>query len=579
MSPSALFDGLISWLEKSDGDKPFIQPPADATISSVSAGEVAAIESVHDDVSTSTEILPELAILRDGIARLDMINSEALDRVREQFRRDYFSRMETADFTVEELHCAMEPLNQAARDKISDSRLAAWLVNRIRRSLLTGLDIAQKKNPENAIVRDLWMAFAAIVCTSGSGYQNIRLFNRMASLMPDSIRAQIPMDQISVLARSFVTTQANSSNLHARWTATAVHFGEALSMLNPAQMQSLDMDIHELFSQEARGLETGRRLRFSWLMAKAYNPATTNEEFIQSYRHLLASQEMDLRHLQLWQVIVGRLKAMGAIEAKAHSELTRTEYTSLSQRWTALVSAIHGLANASDVLVELCHFFKSIDRTDALISAFSSLPISRMSIDAARTIATACDDHRLALHLYEALRSRLGPGEQITTWGWEAWVPYVERIIKDAEITRPVHWEVLNLPRLSAAAAADPDQIAREVEAKMALLDSMGQWYMEASHLNDRQVLRRLRRCASVQRALTRSVSSPVLAHVAEVVTRDLQRGQWGRTTWLQWLLGMVAREHGDERASDVSAKLNGWRWMIERHKGVAPKYDEEPDQ
>jgi hypothetical protein len=98
----------------------------------------------------------------------------------------------------------------------------------------------------------------------------------------------------------------------------------------------------------------------------------------------------------------------------------------------------------------------------------------------------------------------------------------------------------------------------------------MGQWYMEASHLNDRQVLRRLQRCASVQRALTRSVSSRVLAQVTEVVTRDLQRGQWGRTTWLQWLLGMVAQKHGEEHASDVLKTIKGWRWMIDRHQGPA---------
>ncbi|KAM0260480.1 hypothetical protein ACHAQJ_002712 [Trichoderma viride] len=570
INPSALFDGLISWLEKSDGDRPFIQPPADVAVSDVSVGETAAVESVYHGVSIPAETPKELTVLRDRIILLETINSAVLDRLRKKFRHQYLRRMEEADISVEGLRLAMEPLDQATRDKISDPRMANWLVARIRRSLLSGLDVAQRKSSDNAVVPDLWMTFSAILCSSGGSYQNIRLFNRMMNLMPDSIRAQIPTDQIFNLTRSFVVAQAGSTNLHMRWMDSAAEFGEAISILHPTQTQSLDTDINALFSQQERNLERDRKLLFSWLMAKAYNPITTNTDFLQFYRELTSSREIDLGHLQLWQLIVARLKATGAITTDAHSELTGTEYSSLSQRWTALFSAVHGLPNASSILTELFSFFKGIDQTDALLSALSSLPISRMSIDSARTIAAACDDHQLALQLYEALRSRLGQGEQITSWGWEAWVPYLERIIKDPEITRPVHWEVLNLSQLGAAAAqnaADPEQIAREIQAKMALLDRMGQWYMEASHLNDRQVLRRLQRCASVQRDLTEGVSSQVLAHVAEVVTRDLQRGQWGRTTWLEWLLGMVAQKHGDEHASDVLKTLKGWRWMVDRHK------------
>ncbi|KAL6887909.1 hypothetical protein GGI43DRAFT_262471 [Trichoderma evansii] len=576
INPSALFDGLISWLEKSDGDKPFIQPPADVAVSNMSnmsVGEATAVEPPYHDNPIPTELPQELVVLRARIATLETINSEELDRLRKAFRRDYLRRMEEALISVEGLRLAMEPLDQATREKISDPRMADWLIARVRRSLLTGLDVAQKKNSDDATVKELWMTFSAIICSSEGSYQDIRLFNRMLSLMPDSIRIQIPTDQIFNLTRSFVLAQASSSNLSTRWIATAALFGEAISRLHPVQLQGLDSDIPTLSSQREIDEERDRRLLFSWLIAKAYNPTTTNQEFIQSYQDLAASREIDLRHLQLWQLIVGRLKSTGAIEPNVHSELIRTKYSSLSRRWIDLFSAIHSLPHSTSILTELLNFFKGIDQTDALISALSSLHISRVSIDTVRTIATVCDDHKLALQLYEALRSQLGQGEHITTWGWEAWVPYLERIIKDPEITQPVHWDVLNLPRLAATsqkAAADPEEIAREIQAKMALLDKMGQWYMEASHLNDRQVLRRLQRCASVQRALTRNVSSQVLAQVTEVVTRDLQRGQWGRTTWLQWLLGMVAQKHGDEHASDVLKTIKGWRWMINHHQGPA---------
>ncbi|PNP50103.1 hypothetical protein THARTR1_09092 [Trichoderma harzianum] len=568
ISPSALFDGLISWLEKSDADKPFIQPPsADIAHSSTSSGEATAAEYAYDDVSMPTNLPRELAVLRDGILLLDTVDDGALERLRKLFRRDYFVRMETASLSVEELRLSMEPLDQTLRDKISDPKMANEFAARIRRSLLTGLDIAQKRNPDNIAVLDLWMTFANIVCATRGGYQNIRLFKRMMSLMPAWVRSQIPMDQLSTLAQYFVIAQARSSNLSKLWTATAAQFGEALSLLSPTQIQALDTDMTTLFSQQEQDLETSRKLRFSWLMAKAYNPTITNEEFTQSYRDLIMSHEIDPRHVQLWQIIIGRLTSTGIISDEAHSELTQTQYSSLSKRWAALFSTIHGLPSASNILAELYSFFKDINQTDALIHALSSLPLSRISIDSARTIATACDDHRLALQLYEALRQQPNRESHITTWGWEAWAPYVERIIKDAEITRPVHWEAMDLTRVATAPTAAPEEIAREIQAKMALVDRMGQWYLEAAHLNDRQKLRRLQRCASVQRTLTRAVSPQVLARVADVVTRDLQRGEWGRTTWLQWLLGMIAQTHGDKHASDVSKTLDGWRWMVERHK------------
>ncbi|KAK1241561.1 hypothetical protein MKX08_001535 [Trichoderma sp. CBMAI-0020] len=596
INPSTLFDGLISWLEKSDGDRPFIQPPADIAVSNMSsmsveeaaAAAAVAVEPPYPDLPIPTKPPQELVALRASIATLETIDSVALDRLRKEFRRNYLRRMKKRLISVEGLRLAMEPLDQATRDKLSDPKMADWLFGRIRRSLLTGLEAAQEKSSNEAAVRELWLAFATILCSSGGSYQNIRLFNRMLSLMPDSLKIHITTDQIFNLARSFVITQAASNNLSANWKATAAQFGQALSMLHPTQLQRLDDDIRTFFSQQEKSQERDRRLLFPWLLAKAYNPATTNQEFVQSYRHLTASRETNLHHLQLWQLIAARLKATRAIDGNLHADITRIEYSSLSQRWAALFSAIHSLPNASSILTELFNFLKGINQTDALISALPSLPISRTSIDCVRTIATACDDHKLVLQLYEALRPRLSQREQITAWGWETWVPYLERIIKDPEITRPVHWEVLNLSRLVATAkktTPDPEEIAREIQAKMALLDKIGQWYMEASHLNDRQVLRRLQRCASVQRALTRSVSSQVLAQVTEVVTRDLQRGQWGRTTWLQWLLGMVAQKHGDEHASDVLKTIKGWRWMIDRHQGpaasntttTAPKHEHEP--
>ncbi|KAL7925037.1 hypothetical protein ACQKWADRAFT_284855 [Trichoderma austrokoningii] len=592
VSPSALFDGLLSWLEKSDGDKPFIQPPADTAVSNMSsmpAGEAAAaVELPYHDIPApipiQTELPRELVVLRASIATLETVNNEALDHLRELFRRGFCRRMNRAPISAEALRLAMEPLDQATRDKISDPKMADWLIGRVRRSLLTGLDVAQKGHPDDAAIRDLWTTFATVVCSSGSSYQNVRLFRRMLSLMPDWIKMQIPAGQIFNLARCFITAQATNNNLFSSWKATAAQFGQVLSMLHPTQTQSLDDDVRSFFAQQEMDQERDRRLLFPWLMAKAYNPATTNQDFIQSFRHLTASRETPLRHIQLWQLIVARLRATGAIDDSLHFQLTRFEYSALSRRWIALFSAVHKLSNANSILTELFHFCQGIGQTNALISALSTLPFSHASIATVRTIAIACDDHRLALQLYETLRSRLDQDAQITSWGWKAWVPYLERIIKDAEITRPVHWEMLNLPRLEATApraTAGPEEIAREIQAKAALLDKMGWWYMEASHLNDRQVLRRLQRCANIQRALTANVSAQVLAQVTEVVTRDLQRGRWGRTTWLQWLLGMVAQKHGDEHASGVLETIKGWRWMIDHHRGAvvaptAPQHESE---
>ncbi|KAH0491394.1 hypothetical protein TgHK011_002828 [Trichoderma gracile] len=574
IGPSALFESLISWLEKSDADKPFIQPPpADNIVSSASTSEatvpappeITTSEHFYQDAPIPAKVPRELSALRYSISLLDTIDEKALEGLLKPFQRDYFLRMETANLSVEELRFLMEPLDQASRDIISDPKLVNLLIARIRRSVLTGLEIAQTRVPKSVTLPDLWTTFASIVCSSGSGYQNIRIFRKALSIMPADIRAQIPMYEITTLARSSLVAQASSRNLHPLWTRVASQFGEALSNLDRLQLQNLDLEINALISEREQDVEETGMLRFAWLMFKAYNSAATNAEIAQSYRELIASHGMGLASAQLWQVIVARLKSAELMSTITHFELTRTKYSSPSQRWAALFSAIHGLPNATDVLSELYGFFRDINRTGTLMHAVTSLPVSRVSIDTARTIATACDDHRLALQLYESIRARLGRDSRVTPWGWEAWVPYIERIIKDPEITRPVHWELLDLPRVATPPDADPEDIAREIQAKMALVDRIGQWYMEAPHLNERQLLRRLHRCVSVQRALAKAVSPQVLARVAEVVTRDLQEGDWGRTTRLRWLLSIIAQTHGEKQAGDVSRTLEGWRRMVDR--------------
>ncbi|KAJ6445851.1 KH domain RNA binding protein [Purpureocillium lavendulum] len=578
LTVSGLFNNLIGWLE--GGDRPLPPPCTDSA-----AAGVVSMEALAIDVGTQYDSTPgdrlreaappldlptEIAELRAGISELENATEAALYRLCTTCRRSLRRRIERGELTVEGLVLALDPLDLATRSRISSTATANKMAAMLRRTILSAMADAQDRIG-SPVSPELWSALAQQICGTNGDNHDVQLFWRLMDVMPSSLKAQIPHSHLAAFTHAFVAAQANRHNLFPHWASRAARFSNALQRLDLAQRQALDRIMNRYLQEQDWVSEMARRMRFSWLIIKAYDSNSPTREFLDTYKAVV-EPGVRLNSMQLWQLLAARLVAVGALDGDQGKALMEAEYHSMSQRWTRLVLAALASPNRDSALQEVCACLIGIGEFDAAAHALTSAPIRHLRMDAVQAIAAACNDHNQAMHLYDAIVVKEGSRQKLGAWEWSSWSPYVEAMIKDPKMDPARIWQVLNLrrsrssagdacPKAAAAAAAS------EVEAKTQLLDRMGRWFMEAEHLSDRQVLRQVQRCVASQRALTDGVSSRTLASVAELITRDLDRGGRGRTSRMRWLVGMVEQTHGTERAERTAEALQGWRWSIDRSR------------
>ncbi|KAF5125714.1 hypothetical protein E5D57_010404 [Metarhizium anisopliae] len=567
ISVSNMFNNLIGWLENvGSADRPFISPPSQRFEAGAVSAEALAINPAVEAVDvpgpmlqepTSLQHLPEEIIkLRSSIFGFDIVDNKTLFKLTKTCRQSLRRRVERGDLSVEALLAALEPLDSASKSRIPTAEMVNKLRAMIRRSILYAMVDAEKQTPRS-ISPDLWLAFVGRVCASNGDNHDIQLFWRLMAAVPSSVGERILPEQIRNLAIAFVTAQANRHNLFGHWSARAARFGQSLESLNASQRQELDDGMIKFLLQQDWISERARRMRFSWLVIKSYDSQTTTDEFIQTV-HACSGKELQLHVVQLWQVLAARLHAIGALDNEAHKQVLQDGHnTSMSQRWTSLVTALMTSSNRNSALQELCTILTEMGQFDAVVHALTCKPVQLLRRDVMEALASACDNHQQALQLYDSIDLRRQPVRRRPLWAWSVWTKYVEQMIKDPTVHPIRIWQVLNL-------TSRQNEPTVETKAKSQLLDQMGQWFVEAQHLTDRQVLRNVEKCISLQRALTDSVSSQMLANLADIITRDLDKGHQGRTSRMQWLLSMVAQNQGQEQASRTASALNGWRAQIE---------------
>ncbi|OAA49306.1 hypothetical protein NOR_01229 [Metarhizium rileyi] len=566
ISVSNMLNTFIGWLESSgSADKPFIPSPiGDSKSGPVSAEALAVNPDVEAPVTpnpiaqepTPSQHLPkEIVNLRSSILYLDVVDNKTLFNLTKICRQSLRRRVEHGELSVKDLLASLEPLDSASKSLVSTPEVANKACAMIRRSILYAMVDAEKQTP-GSVSPDLWLAFMRKVCAGNGENHDIQLFWGLICAMPCSIRDQIPGEQLHSLAGAFVAAQANRHNLFAHWSARAARFSQALESLNTKQRRELNDGMAAFLLQQGWVSERARRMRFSWLLIKAYATQQTTSEFIQTV-HACTGKAFRLHTVQLWQALAARLSAIGVLDDEAHKQVLQAAYTSVSQRWTSLVAAVMTSSNGNLALRELCIVSTEIGQFDVVVRALACKPAHLLRRDIMEGIASACGNHRQAIALHDAIDVRRQPNRRRPLWKWSIWAKYVEPMIKDPSVDSIRVWQVLGL-------GVSRNESPEDTAAKSQLLDQMGRWFIQAQHLTDRQVLRNVEKCASHQRALTNSVSSQTLANLTDIITRDLEKGRRGRTSRMQWLLSMVAHYHGQDQAKRTASALNGWRSQIE---------------
>ncbi|RDA95907.1 hypothetical protein CP533_5901 [Ophiocordyceps camponoti-saundersi (nom. inval.)] len=535
-----------------------------------------------------TSLPEEIALLRRIVCRSEeMISTKRLFELCKGCEASIWARVKRGELSLPLLDAFFEPLDLATKARIP-SRVANSMTIMIRNTLVRAVGYVERRD-DHSISADLWLAIADRICNVENGVHDLFLFSRLICLMPVSLHENISSERIAQLGFALVLalTQAEQCLVSSRRLDQFVKFNEALGRLTETRRHEIyDMiKSHVLRQQQHDNIESRQRLRFSWLLLRALDGQASISHIVEAC-HAVMEPGTRLDSLQLWHLSAARLLVKGALPSG--QTVSTMPSMLMSRRWTILIRAVLPSKHCDAQLRELCSFLADVDGFQTMALALGNLPFQDMPMDGVQmnlvlAVARVCDRHTLALQLYDAFLLKRRSKEELAAWNWTHWAKYVESIIKDPYINPRWVWKVLrnmthndeNKDDCSGDAAGTcPAVAAPEVQTKMNLLIKMGQWMLEASHLTDRQVLRGLTRCASYQRQLTGKIAPSTLVHLAQVIVRDLQRGQPGRTSRLNWLLDLCEMQEQAD-AKKMADLLRDWRSVnIERYFSDPRKQD-----
>ncbi|KAG6017499.1 hypothetical protein E4U43_001035 [Claviceps pusilla] len=590
LSVSGIFNTVIGWLENQastgkcfHGNATPVSPPD--TASNVVRSEALAVESCSTESTATAEqearqpapcsMLPEeIVLLRSSILNMHDIKDEThffgeLYRAAKVCKRCLRRRIGGSDLSADGLVAALEPLDATSRSCIPTAEMANKISAMIRRGILYAMADVHGQNPV-AISPQLWLAFVDNLCTTSHGHaHDVQLFRRLLQIMPASLMDHLPVQQLRNLTRRLVTAQAHRHNIFPHWLVLASRFGQALQHLPAQRQRELDDDMATFLSQQDWISDMARRMRYAWLVIKTHAAShTSTKGFLDLYRNCLGPNHR-LNGLQRWQVIFARLSALQTFDPASRKQLMDGAYASIPERWSALLAHTMSSGNKETALRELSAVLAGIGEFASTARTLTSPPVHQLERNTMEALATACSSHNHVLVLHDAIDMKPRANRARPLWSWTTWTKHIEAIIKDASVDPCRIWQLLKLTYTPQAISSNQELLAKENTAKCRLLTQMAQWYLEADHLNDRQVLRNLQRCLNMQRALNHGVAPPqMLTHIVELICRDLERGQRGRTSRMEWLLAMVSKTYGAEEARKAALAWRGWRWTIENARG-----------
>lgn len=536
ISASGMFNSFIGWLEKSDADKPFLTPPAIETAPMLKmTGEAAALASEPDirvierHDATYTPQSRELSHIRDELAQLQDATIEQVTALLRPYRDNVTQSVIAGSYTAAQLVQLMDTHRNTALQTGTEG-IDRKLASEVAHAIVDGITAAPL-----TIAERLWLPVCISICHRRGSSDDVRLFRRLMAAMPTSVSHQLPASHIAHLTNAFVTSQASRSTSSPHWSIRANKFAMALEYLSLPQLTEIQSQIRAYVSTP--------RPRFAWLSLVAHSSAVSHAQFAE----LIATDL--LNDTQVWQLCTARLNASKAISRQDYQQLISATYKLHPQRWSCLIQT---LAKSTTASKELHTILSSIHAVDTLIHNLSLSPPPTAAICA---FATNCDDHSLAIQIHDAIPRR---------WSTSSWTSYIEPIINDPLVEHRI-FSLLHL----MSKPSTHNECKSTITSKMQLLERIAAAYTgSATHLTHRQRLRRIESCATRQYALSGFVSPQTLACMADLVTEDLTQGKWGRTSRLDWLMKMVKKHQGSERAKSAAVVLQGWRKTIDESSG-----------
>ena len=518
MSLSNIGDKLVKWLEASDFDKPYLQPPVDINASTT---------------STHVGLSSKIADMRTTICLLGQVDKQALDRCVHKFRQVLRRRISAGHVSVQDLMLAMEPLDSVTWERIGDDELARSFTTSIQSYIVSTLGRMRRQDADGMYL-EAWLAMANRVLSMPGTDATFTVLRCLVKESLPSDRHHLSPELLVNIGRSFLLTQTNRSKSSSGWLLRFARFAQMLERLDATQRSTIEPGLlaYILHYSSITGHKKAHDLQYSWLLLQAHFKSlspTAFEAILDGFRNSYGP----LSEYKSWQLATARLLATGVIDHDQHSLLVTPASTSARSRWTSLATAVQG----KDEIAALCETLRAVHCLDTLAWSLVFSEATRERDDAIR------------------------------------------RIISHPGIDRHVIWRAIDKQRRTIMRARRSGQELpshSQPRALRSLVAKMSSWYLVAEKLSSRRAFQGVELCVKAQRAMCRwrgpqrgRLSPTVLENLTEVIIRDMRTGP-GRAERLEHLLRVISEQRGTAEARKARMALYVWRQKIREHTGFS---------
>ncbi|KAJ6789813.1 hypothetical protein PWT90_04504 [Aphanocladium album] len=523
-----LWGKFLKWLEMSDADKPFILPPKDI-----------------DDYPTFSRTIEDFRI---NIASLAVNDTKTAQEICQKFCVTIQEGILIGQICTQEMLVALDPFDAASRAVISEMRIGGKIFALIRSSIAEALEATQISRPDG-VGDDMWAAMFNFVAGINGRFHDVSCFNKLITIMPESAKANISDETLFTYIKTFVQSQGTRDHRNPAWPWCCSKIGASLNQLSEGQRLSLFSSMNQHIRNAPGSADTKMKLSFAWLLTQAYDECLSNKAFIEIYQRSTENR-MDHSGYRIWQLAVARLYSTGTLSKEAHRQVAGWNFhDSLPQRWTLLAKTLLASEQPKAAVASLCNFLADVGETwhliEGLMTSHAEVPCGELL----HTIASASGKLDIDIALRIAANDTKEGLQLLST---------------HSSASEPEHFaQFMSYPKAESYAWRAIKAKGGTVESKMELIDFLSNNYHASSNLSTSQKMRRARRAASYQMALTGKVSPAVMRNLIGAVTLDLDQGRWGRETQLQRAIQLVHDQVSPQAAQEMQKQLEGWRCLI----------------
>lgn len=397
------------------------------------------------------------------------------------------------------------------------------------------------------------------------------------SLLQTTLDA-VPLERIKYAHEGIVAAVQRLVVSRSTDPGRAADIGFALRKLSTFKHKWLLRKIRAAVHEGSMAIVEGtarRNARFLWLQVLAHMPHIRQEDLWDvcvwlNYFHpsKVAPIGRDLSQLLIQQwASRGYLRRPKVLEDLCNRDAAESEILSLAVLPVNMLSQHVHEVPCLQLLENLFEAVRHFKREKELIESIEKLCATRESLPLAPFVqlAKASGNHRSALMIYSIVKSYQTKffGFVESRWHWTDWDHYVKDMIMDDSIFVGTVWKLVDLGAVedSLESGRQKEQLRKR---RNQLFANMAVWFSKASHLSDTQAKRNVGRCVLRLHKQGEDLPDKVIKAVVLVVTRELKRGEAGRTNRIRWMLGLLERYKGSAERREVQRVLQRWREINE---------------